>query len=416
MTLRPTPGQRAWQQRELGFFCHFGINTFHGQEWSDGTLPAASFHPRDLDAGQWVRTAKAAGARYFILTAKHHDGFCLWPTATTDYSVASSPWRDGRGDVVREVADACAAEELPLGLYLSPWDRNAVCYPDATAYDRFYLAQLRELCSNYGDLVELWFDGAGSQGRTYDWDSISALIDELQPRAMIFNMGKPTIRWVGNEDGLAADPVEYVVDRTSFSQYTVESVSLDQALYLPPECDVSIRRGWFWAADDRPKELDHLLAIHYASIGMGANLLLNVPPDDTGLIAKTDVARLVEWRTELDRRFAEPLEAVLSRQGEVWYADFGREVRIDHVEIAEDYADGQRVTSHRVLTGGGDRLVAAGQTVGHKRVHAFAPVTADRLRIELTGDAPRLTYVRGYETGVSSVPRIGYLASTHEPD
>lgn len=411
----PTAAQLAWQNLELGVFCHFGINTFHGQEWSDGTLPAASFDPDRFDARQWVRTAKDLGARYFILTAKHHDGFCLWPSATTDYSVASSPWRDGQGDVVADVAQACADEGLPLGLYLSPWDRNADCYSDPEAYDRFYLAQLRELCSNYGPLVELWFDGAGSQGREYDWASISDLIATLQPDAMIFNMGAPTIRWVGNEDGLAADPVEYVVDRTDFSNYTVETVSLDQALYLPPECDVSLRRGWFWAEDDAPKSLEHLTSIYYRSIGMGANLLLNLPPDRHGLIPTEDVTRVREWRAELDRRFATPIETRLTPLGgHRWQLDLGQETTFDHLVLAEDHTDGQRVTRHRVLVGG-DRI-AEGQTVGHQRIHVFPAVTAQQLIVEVEGDDPVLTAATAYATGVEQIARIDYRAPTATPD
>lgn len=206
MTIAPTPQQLAWQLDGFGLFLHFGVNTFNGEEWSDGTLDPATFDPTGLDASQWARTARAAGAKYVVLTAKHHDGFCLWPTATTTYSVASSPWREGRGDVVAELAEACRGADLGLGLYLSPWDRNAHCYDDPAAYDDFYLRQLTELCTRYGPLYELWFDGAGSEGRTYDWDAIMAVVDQHQPDAMVFNMGRPTIRWAGNEDGLAEDP------------------------------------------------------------------------------------------------------------------------------------------------------------------------------------------------------------------
>lgn len=408
---RPTAGQRAWHDLQLGFFCHFGVNTFHAKEWSDGTLPAASFDPEQLDAEQWVRVAQDAGARYFILTAKHHDGFCLWPTATTDYSVASSPWRGGCGDVVAEVAAACETAGMPFGLYLSPWDRNAECYPDPASYDRFYQAQLRELCSNYGPLVELWFDGAGSQGRSYDWHGISAIIDELQPDAMVFNMGKPTIRWIGNENGVASDPVRYAIDRADFDAYTVQSIEPDDVLYLPPECDVSLRRGWFWAPDDEPKSTEHLLAIHYASIGMGTNLLLNVPPDDRGLICDDDAAALAGWRAELDRRFGEPIDAQLGRDGEDWIATFGEPVRIDHLELAEDYHDGQRITAHTVATADG-RVLAQGQSVGHSRLHACAPMTVTQLRIGVTGSDPRLRAVRGYHAGADAPRAIEYLAPT----
>ena len=424
----PSPEQRAWQHLELGFFCHVGINTFHGREWSDGTLPAASFNPEHLDATQWVRAAQDIGANYFILTAKHHDGFCLWPTATTDYSVASSPWRDGTGDVVAEVARACTQAGMPFGLYLSPWDRNAPCYDDGPAYDRFYQEQLRELCTNYGPLVELWFDGAGSQGRTYDWDGIMAIIDEHQPQAMVFNMGRPTIRWIGNEDGLAADPVHYVVDRTELSNYTADVTDLGQAVYLPPECDVSLRRGWFWAPDDEPKSTDHLLAIYYASIGMGTNLLLNVPPNDQGLIDEVDLARLRQWRTELDRRFAAPIEARLSGGGSHWVASFDEPVTFDHLELAEDYDDGQRITAHSVKVadvrhdgegGARDRptlvQLAGGRTVGHKRLHAFPATTASAVQIELSGPDPRLRAVRAYRTGSVQPGQVAYRASTEEP-
>lgn len=272
MTTRPTPAQLAWQRDGFGLFLHFGINTFNGREWSDGTLDPTSFDPTSLDTRQWVRTAVAAGARYVVLTAKHHDGFCLWPTATTTYSVASSPWRDGRGDVVAELAEACREADIGLGLYLSPWDRNAPCYEDPEAYDAFYLEQLTELCTRYGPLYELWFDGAGSEGRTYDWEAVTALISEHQPDAMVFNMGAPTIRWIGNEDGLASDPCRYTVDSTGISIYDDGAALLGRARYLPPECDVPIRGHWFWQPDDLHtlKSREHLLAIWYRSLGLGA--------------------------------------------------------------------------------------------------------------------------------------------------
>ncbi|POH61107.1 alpha-L-fucosidase [Arthrobacter glacialis] len=411
----PTPAQLVWQRDAMGAFFHYGLNTFHGKEWSDGTLPAASFNPTELDAEQWVHTAVSMGAKYVVVTAKHHDGFCLWPTATTEYSVASSPWRGGDGDVVAEVAAACRKFGMKLGIYLSPWDRNAACYPDREAYDDFYLAQLRELCSSYGELAELWFDGAGSQGREYDWERISALIAELQPEAMVFNMGAPTIRWVGNEDGLAADPVHYVVAETNFSNYTVHSAALTEALYLPPECDVSLRRGWFWHPEDEPKELDHLLAIYYRSIGLGANLLLNLPPDMRGLIPAQDVARLGEFSTEVRRRFQTPLPAALSAAGDgTWLADFGAEIAFDHLRLSEDLVTGQRVAHHLVLTEDGRLVVEAG-TIGTQRIHVVEPVRAAQLIIHLEGEEPLLTAVTAFSTGVSHVPAINYLATTEAP-
>lgn len=467
--LVPTAGQLAWQQTGLGVFFHFGLNTFHGVEWSDGTLDPATFAPDRLDAGQWVRTAKQAGAGYVVLTAKHHDGFCLWPTETTDYSVRSAPWRGGRGDVVGEVADACRRQDVGLGLYLSPWDRNAPCYPDPAAYDEFYLTQLEEVCTNYGDIFELWFDGAGSQGRTYDWERIAALIDRTQPRAMVFNMGRPTIRWIGNEDGLATDPVRYVVDSTKLDNYTTVTVDLADQHYLPPECDVSVRKGWFHHPEEQPKTLEHLLAIYYRSIGLGANLLLNLPPDRHGLIPDADVARVAEWRAELDRRFAQPVhgrittdpdhagtgdtgsssgsagsatspssmpssppgdgpvfdgrsdpEQVGAAGGDV-RVDFGGPVEMDHLMLCEDLSGGQQVEHHQIFADDGG-LLAEGGTIGTRRIHVCGPVRTPKLRIRLRGagdilDASCLTAVTGYRTGSNTRPQLptDYRAPTEAP-
>ena len=365
-----------------------------------------------------MAVAREAGARYLVLTAKHHDGFCLWPTATTDYSVASSPWRGGRGDLVAEVAVARRAAGLVFGVYLSPWDRHEPRYADPAAYDAFYTAQLRELCTRYGALGEIWFDGAGSAGRVYDWDAIMAVVEETQPDAMVFTMGRPTIRWVGNEDGLAADPVHYVTDRTDLTTDDDDVASLGRPRYLPPECDVSLRRGWFWAADDEPKSVDHLLAIHYRSVGRGANLLLNVPPDDRGLVPDADVARLRAWRSELDRRFGRPVRAALELVAEdgdlrTWRARLPGEVRLDHLRLREDYREGQRVEQHVVRSGTTE--LAAGLTVGQQRVHACAPLTAATLEVETTGAGARLASLEVFDTGGAPVPEPGYAASTDEP-
>ncbi|MGO4146817.1 alpha-L-fucosidase [Paenarthrobacter sp. YAF11_1] len=434
--LTPTPAQFRWQQLEFGAFIHFGINTFAGKEWSDGTIPPSTFNPTELDAGSWVRAAKEAGARYLVLTAKHHDGFCLWPTATTDYSVASSPWRGGSGDVVRDVAEACAEQGIGLGLYLSPWDRNADCYSDPAAYDDFYVQQLTELCTGYGQVMELWFDGAGSVGREYDWERIIAVVKEHQPDAMIFNMGQPTIRWVGNENGLASDPVNYVVDRTSDTQYTDSSSGLEAEHYLPPECDVSLRRGWFWHPDDEPKSTEHLLAIYYQSVGMGANLLLNLPPDTRGLIPERDVARLQEWKAELDRRLSGTVEATVEHHDGGATLSFPAAVTFNHLELVEDLSSGQRITQHAVF---GDGVVAddggagaglggaglagaglvEGKTVGNRRIHQLPVVTAKRLHVKLSGEDGRLGSARVYTGALdAAVPMIpeGYEAPTDAPD
>lgn len=207
--LVPTPQQLSWQHLELTAFLHFGINTFTGREWGDGKEDPALFNPSNLDAEQWVRNLKEAGFKLVILTAKHHDGFCLWPTKTTQHSVASSPWKDGKGDVVKELRDACNKYDMKFGVYLSPWDRNASCYGEGEAYNKFFIEQLTELLSNYGEVYEVWFDGANGEGpngkkQQYDWKNIYNTIHTLQPKAVTAIMGDD-VRWVGNERGLGRE-------------------------------------------------------------------------------------------------------------------------------------------------------------------------------------------------------------------
>ena len=375
------------------------MNPFNDVEWSDGTLSPQTFDPSACDPAQWVDAAVEAGARYAILTAKHHDGFCLWPTETTAYSVASSPWRGGQGDLVREFSDACAAAGIGAGLYLSPWDRNADCYSDPAAYDDFYARQLTELCTRYGELFELWFDGAGSEGREYDWDRHMRIVERHQPAAMVFNMGRPTIRWVGNEDGLASDPVLYETDATMRSVYATSADGLGGTTYLPPECDVPIRANWFWQPDDLHtlKSRDHLLSLWYRSVGLGAGLLLNVPPDRRGLLDEHDRTRLLEMSAELTRRFRDPLPAAVVRDGDhgvrLRWPD---PVRIDHLDLREDLGSGQRVRRHEITDD--DRVVAAGQTIGVRRVHTFPAITTQELTVRLT-DGARLEAAFGHLAG-----------------
>lgn len=409
--LRPSPGQLAYQRaHRFGVFCHFGINTFHGRDRSDGTLPAASFDPGSLDCRQWARAVNEAGARHIILTAKHHDGFCLWPTATTDYSVRSAPWRSGQGDVVAELAHACAEFGLGLGLYLSPWDRHEPSWgDDYAAYDRFYLRQLEELCANYGDLFELWFDEAGSEQHPYDWPSIMALIHRLQPRAMIFNMGAPTVRWVGNEDGLASDPCWYAVDATQRSIYDdgVDALT-GGAQYLPPECDIAIRRPWFWHDDDVDtlKSRQHLEAIWYRSVGLGANLLLDVPPDTRGLIDERDRERLVEFGQGIRDRLAQRVHGSITREDDRFTVTFPTPITFDHLVLEEAIERGQRIRRHRVLGDAGNVIVDGVGTVGSQRVHAFPKITTGRLIVEVDDRLAEIARVSAHLTGVESAPGL----------
>ncbi|MFD2331033.1 alpha-L-fucosidase [Cohnella sp. GCM10020058] len=403
----PSEAQLAWQDMEMGMFCHFGMNTFCDQEWGEGADPAEKFLPTALDARQWVRTAKQAGMKYFVLTAKHHDGFCLWPTATTDYSVVSSSWRDGRGDVVRECAEACREEGVGFGLYLSPWDRHEPCYADPAAYDDFYAAQLTELLTGYGPLVEVWFDGAGSEGRAYDWARIMKLVREYQPEAMVFNMGAPTIRWVGNEDGVAPYPCWNTAEAARLSMFTDAGADWleDTPRWIPAECDVPIRRRqWFWHpdAEDKLLALDELMDIYYRSVGHGCNLLLNVSPDDRGLLPEADVRRVRELGDEVRRRFAHPAGQTAGEGYELTLR-LDRETALSHLVLMEDIRHGERIRAYAVeaLADGRWTEIARGTAVGHKKIDRLPQVKAEAVRLHVLASegAPILRAMRVYAEG-----------------
>ncbi|KOP64894.1 alpha-L-fucosidase [Bacillus sp. FJAT-18019] len=386
---KPSPQQLAWQDMEMGMFCHFGMNTFCDQEWGDGTDSAEIFNPEQLDARQWARTAKRAGFKYLVLTAKHHDGFCLWPTKTTNYSVKSSPWRDGKGDVVREVADACREEGLQFGLYLSPWDRHEPCYPDKEAYDNFYAEQLTELLTGYGPLVEVWFDGAGSQGREYDWNRIIGLIDQYQPDAMVFNMGRPTIRWVGNEDGVAPYPCWNTATTAKESMFTSDMMTWMEGTpsWVPAECDVPIRKlHWFWHPDDEAslRSLEEVLDIYYRSVGHGATLLLNISPDNRGLLPEVDVKRVIEFGEEIRRRFGQPVGQT-SGEGTELLLKLEHIQPVNHVIIMEDIAHGERVREYvlEAYSQGEWKELVRGSAIGHKKIDRFDTVETDQLRVSI---------------------------------
>jgi len=288
----PTPSQLAWQRIEMTMFLHFGVNTFTNREWGEGKEDPAIFNPSALDAKQWARTAKDAGFGLVILTAKHHDGFCLWPSKLTDHCVKKSAWKDGKGDVVREFTDACRDAGLKIGLYLSPWDRHERCY-GTDDYNTHFKNQLTELLTGYGTIDEVWFDGACGEGpngkkQVYDWDGYYGVIRKLQPQAVIAICG-PDVRWVGNESGVARAGESSVQKRGN------------DAVWYPAECDVSIRPGWFYHPneDAKVKPLDHLLDIYFRSVGRNSVLLLNVPPDRRGLLADPDVKRLQEFRAAI---------------------------------------------------------------------------------------------------------------------
>ena len=419
--LVPTPQQLEWQQMELTAFLHFGINTFTGREWGDGKENPALFNPTDFDAEQWVRSLKEAGFKMAILTAKHHDGFCLWPTKTTGHSVAASPWKDGTGDVVRELRDACDKYGIKFGVYLSPWDRNASCYGDSPKYNEFFIEQLTELLTNYGEVHEVWFDGANGEGpngkkQEYDWTAILSTIRRLQPRAVTAIMGDD-VRWVGNERGLGREtewsatvltPGTYARCEEQNKALGVKATSKDlggrdmlvnakELFWYPSEVDVSIRPGWFYhqQEDNQVKSLKHLTDIYFKSVGYNSVLLLNIPPDQRGRISDADVNRLKEfadYRKEIftDNRVKGGLKAWTARPGDTRVYQLKPKSEINVVMLREDISKGQRMEAFTVeaLTADGWKEIAKGTTVGYKRLIRIPAVEARQLRVKV--DACRL--------------------------
>ena len=424
----PTPQQVAWQEMEFVCFTHFGMNTFTDREWGDGKEDPKLFNPTALDARQWARACKGAGMKMIILTCKHHDGFCLWPSKYTEHCVKNSPWRGGKGDVVKEVSDACREAGLGFGVYLSPWDRNQKTY-GSDAYNAYFKNQLRELLTNYGEVFEVWFDGACGEGpngkrQVYDWNGYFKVIRELQPKAVIAIMG-PDVRWVGNESGLARESEWSVVPRPGdLLRFYDQREPADRKnlagatglVWYPAECDVSIRPGWFYHAsqDQEVKSLQHLLDIWYKSVGRNSLLLLNVPPDRRGLFHENDVARLRELRETLDATFRtnlavrRPISATSQKtgheaakatdgEGTTWWTpeegviqaslevDLGGPTTFDRAMLQEMITTGQRVEQFKLEAwdGRGWKEITRATTIGCKRLLRFPVVTTSRVRLAI---------------------------------
>ena len=431
----PSASQLRWQALEMCAFVHFNMNTFTGREWGEGSENPALFQPSALDCRQWAQVAKRAGLRGIILTAKHHDGFCLWPSAQSEHDVASSPWRDGHGDVLRELSDACRAADLLFGVYLSPWDRNAPSYGDSARYNDHYVAQLEELLSGYGPVFEVWWDGACGEGpngkrQVYDWPRFRETVRRLQPQAVTFSDVGPEVRWIGNERGFAGETNWGMLSPQGFepglgapATEVLNAGQEDGTHWIPGECDVSIRPGWYYheEQDGAVKSVAELLEIWHASVGRGANLLLNLPVDRRGLVHENDAARLLEWRAALDAIYADDLacsaraRATNERGAHAHYAaanvldgdpdsywatddavrsatlelEFERTVRCDRVRLEEPLALGQRVRAFHLeaRSGGVWRPLAQGTTIGARRILTFAELELDGLRLVI--DAAR---------------------------
>jgi alpha-L-fucosidase len=419
----PSPRQLRWQQLELTAFFHFGINTFTDREWGDGKEDLSLFNPTHLDARQWVRVAKDAGIRQVILTAKHHDGFCLWPSKYTDHTIAHTPYKNGHGDIVKEFADACHEYGVGMGIYLSPWDRNSAVYGDSAKYNALFLNWLTELLTQYGRVDEVWFDGANGEGpngkkQVYAFEAWYHLIRRLQPQAVIAIMG-PDVRWVGTETGQGRLTEWSVLPVNARQEESIAANSQkDQTfaplgdlmnedlgsrerlqgakglIWYPAETDVSIRPGWFYHAkeDSLVRSPAGLMDLYFSSVGRNSVLLLNIPPDREGLISDADIRSLRGWRRKMDSTFGVDLAArALWRDSGMtteikFLGDDGEYAQtFDVLLLQEDIRQGQRVEQFvfEVKDHGDWVRVASGTTIGYKRLLRFPPVTASRMRLRI---------------------------------
>jgi alpha-L-fucosidase len=430
--------QLHWHDMEFYGFLHFTVNTFTDKEWGYGDESESVFNPTDFDADQIARTAVEAGMKGLILTAKHHDGFCLWPSKFTEHSVKNSPWKNGRGDVVKEISEACRRHGLKFGVYLSPWDRNRADY-GTPAYLTYYRNQLRELLTNYGQIFEVWFDGAnGGDGYYggarekrvidrkiyYDWPGTWDLVRKLQPNACMFSDAGPDTRWVGNENGEAGETCWATLNGADFAPGQADEARLNHGDHpgtdwIPPECDVSIRPGWFYheKEDTKVRTPQNLVDLYFKSVGRGANLLLNVPPDRRGQIHDTDVKALREFRRLLDATFAHNLarnakvtasnirgkerefrpQKVLDERRETYWAtddavtngelvlNFKKRISFSVERLRESLPLGQRVDAFALdqWKDGAWVEFTNGTTIGSCRLTRHEPVTTDKVRLRI---------------------------------
>lgn len=464
--VRPTPEKLAWMNLEYISFPHFGMSTFSGVQQGDGKQNPAIFNPDRFDAAQWVRVHKDAGIKMIVFVAKHHDGFALWPTKANDYCVKSSPWKNGKGDMVKEMADACRKEGLRFGVYHSLWDKHdprcnaRTAGFSAEAYNRFVVDQLTELLTDYGEITEIWFDGAGTNGRE-DWNGIFNLIDRFQPRSLISMCGYG-IRWCGNESAFG-DATEWNVQPVYPEQeanqwvrwhYNVlipkkankvasdlESLRGKPLFWFPVECNTAFLRPWHFVAGEPPKTLEVMIQKYYRSIGSGGVLILGIAPDKTGLIPEDQAQRLREFRQWIDESFKTnlfqgaafkadttargmgPEDLARSRSTRYWMAENGatkaeitatlpRAVEFNNVVLEEHIAIGQRIAAFTVdvWDGANWNIVARGTTVGRKRVIPLSPVRGSRIRLVLSEcrDSPALRFFGLYM--VHQTPPIELIA------
>ena len=437
----PTERQLDWSRLDAYAFVHFSINTFTDKEWGYGDESPALFNPTDFDADQIVASAKAGGLAGVVLTCKHHDGFCLWPTKYTDHSIKNSPWKDGKGDIVREISDACHRQGMKFGIYLSPWDRNSSVY-GKPEYITYYRNQLRELLTNYGPIFEVWLDGAnGGDGfyggakekrnidrsTYYDWPNTIKIIRELQPDAAIFSDGGPDARWVGKMKGaMPVKPAGKTLNTAGVypghaDENILNSGDRPGTDWLPAEVDVSIRPGWFYHAkeDSKVKTAAHLTDIYFTSVGRGANLILNLPPDRRGRIPDEDAASLRDWHSMLTTMFAtnftegatvqsdqtrgsDPAFSaanLLDTSGSKYWAsedsattpaisiELAKPATFNVIQLREYLPLGQRIDKFSVDSWSDEKWteIATGTSIGNRRLLKLKDaVTTDKVRVRIT--------------------------------
>ena len=449
----PSPAQLQWQQMEYYMFIHFGPNTFTDKEWGQGDEDPRIFNPTELDAGQWARTAKAAGMKGIIITAKHHDGFCLWPSKYSTHTVRESAWKNGTGDVLRELSDSCRKYGLKFGVYLSPWDRNHPQY-GTPAYNQVFANMLKEVLTAYGPVFENWFDGANGEGpngkkQVYDWALFNKTVYVYAPHSIIFSDVGPGCRWVGNENGFAGATNWSTLNADNFEPgkgspgiKALNEGDEDGKSWIPAEADVSIRPGWFYSpsTNDKVKSVADLMEIYYRSVGRNANLLLNVPVDRRGLIHANDSTRLMDFK----KMRAAVFENDLARGSKVsasnvrgkshkfaatnltdgnadtyWTTDdnvthasvtinLGKPVRFNRLVLSEYIALGQRVQSFKVEYFDGDRYRELDRqtTIGYKRILTFTSVNSSQLRITFlqAKASPLITAIQIYNAPERAAP------------
>jgi alpha-L-fucosidase len=423
----PTKHQLEWQDMEYYMFIHFGPNTFTDKEWGHGDEDPKVFNPKKLDARQWARTAKAAGMKAIIITAKHHDGFCLFPSKYSTHTVRESAWKNGKGDVLKELSAACKEYGLKFGVYLSPWDRNHPKY-GTPEYNDIFAKTLKEVHTQYGPIFEQWFDGAKGQGekkQDYDFPLFNSIVYAHNPQAVIFSDIGPGARWMGNENGVAGETNWSTLNTDGFGvgadapkASVLNTGDEDGKYWIPAEVDVSIRPGWFYSAstDDKVKTLEQLVSIYNTSVGRNSNLLLNVPVNRDGLIHPNDSTRLMELRRYLDASFKTNLakgkkvttstgagkgysaqnltdgnpKTYWTTGGEVKNAtitiDLGKPTELNRIVLQEYIQLGQRVKSFMVQYWDGKdyKLLDEQTTIGHKRILAFPTITSSRIQITIT--------------------------------